>query len=152
MHWHNKSCKKGSFGDLCLHFDDRSLEGITLNINPTKPRGYPTLTAYKALAYACYLKFSNIYVIGLDNSNFQNIYLDSDNCIVQSSLHAVSDYSPDINLTKDYNIKIEDYFYDLAYQNRKLRECFKFENIYNLGITSFIDVFNRNADLNLLNS
>jgi len=71
--WHNDigliDCQLGD----CLHFNDSSLESITTNISPIYPRGYAALTAYKALAYACFMNFDEIFISGVDNSFFRTI-------------------------------------------------------------------------------
>ena len=127
----------------CLHFDDRSLEGISHRYSPLCARGYPTLTAYKGIAYALHFGFERIFLCGLDNSNFKNIFLDQNNDLIQGPHHAVDSYSETINLTRMRSIQIEDYFYDLAYQNFLLRRCFPVERIINLSHKSFIDIFSK---------
>ena len=44
------------------------------NILPIKPRGYTSVTLYKALSVACYMGYSEIYVLGLDNTEFYSYY------------------------------------------------------------------------------
>jgi hypothetical protein len=44
---------------------------LSKSINPTKPRGYTSVTLYKALAIACHLNYDKIFILGLDNTEFQ---------------------------------------------------------------------------------
>ena len=143
--WHDSRIFKSCKDSICLHFDDRSLELLSDNISPLRPRGYPTITTYKTISYAIFLGFSEIYVAGLDNSNFLNFSLNDDNEVIQFSHHAKDQYAKTNNLTKNYGIKVEDYFYDIAYQNKKVRDCFGNYPIFNLSNISFLDVFPKAA-------
>ena len=49
------------------------------NINPILPRGYLSMTLYKALAWAVYLGFSEIGLIGMDNTYPRDIYVNKFN-------------------------------------------------------------------------
>ncbi len=143
-HWH-KTYPDGLRCDsqFCLHFDDRSLEGITNNINPRFPRGYSTLTSFKALAYMKYLGFSKIYICGFDNSQYKEVFVNHENQVIQRSSHAVENYTPDVNLTLSHGVRVEDYFFEIAYLNNNLRNCFSSFEIINLGKSSAFDVFPR---------
>jgi hypothetical protein len=125
----------------CLHFKDSSLEGFTLNIDPTKPRGYVSLTAYKALAVAIYLKYQRIFVIGIDNSMFRTIAVNEKNEIIQVSNHRIGIYPSSENLSNYFNEGIFDYFYDLSEAFRSLKFCFGRFPITNLGLNSEVDCF-----------
>ena len=57
------------------------------NIDPTKPRGYLSMTAYKALAIACYLGYDSIYICGFDNDYFKTFSVDENNDIYFSDRH-----------------------------------------------------------------
>jgi len=54
-----------------LFFDDRELMLIK-KISPMKPRPYTSVTLYKVLSVALHLGYSNIFIIGLDNTEFYN--------------------------------------------------------------------------------
>jgi len=47
---------------------------IWKNINPLMPRGYMSITLYKALAWCIYLGYKSIGVLGMDNTLPKNIY------------------------------------------------------------------------------
>lgn len=48
-------------------------------ITITGPRSYISMTAYKALAAACYMGYSEIYICGFDNDYFLNLVVDENN-------------------------------------------------------------------------
>jgi hypothetical protein len=55
-----------------LFFDDRELTFFNRNTSPLKPRGYGSTTVYKVLAFANFLNYERIYVLGIDNTGFSN--------------------------------------------------------------------------------
>ncbi len=57
-------------------------------INPFLPRSYVSMTLYKALAWALYLGYSQIGVIGMDNTYPRNIFCDNSNRILNLECHA----------------------------------------------------------------
>lgn len=71
-----------------IGFTDTELRGITGNISPKYPRGYVTMTLYKALAMALYFGYKAVYVIGLDNTYPRNIYCDEQNRILNLEKHS----------------------------------------------------------------
>lgn len=69
------------------------------NINPIFPRGYKSMTLYKALAWAVHMSFADIGVIGMDNTYPRNLYNDPNNHICSIETHAgVDDYLIDQSL------------------------------------------------------
>jgi hypothetical protein len=46
---------------------------------PTAPRGYVSMTAYKALSVACFLGYEKIYIGGFDNDYFRSLVVDREN-------------------------------------------------------------------------
>jgi hypothetical protein len=79
-----------------LGFVDQELRMWTHNINPLYPRGYVSMTLYKALALAIWFDYRKIYVIGMDNTYPRNIYCDQDNKFINHEIHAGDkDYSVD---------------------------------------------------------
>jgi hypothetical protein len=139
--WHgklpNSLCKKGQ----CLHFVDTSLEGLSKNISPVRPRGYSTSTAYKAIAYAIHLGISKTYIIGIDNSNFRTIQVDDENRLIQTEHHFKDGYAEPIDLTSFFPKGIGAYFYELSILFLTLKRCFSNSNIVNLGVSSEVDAF-----------
>ena len=125
----------------CMHFSDLSLESVTKSTSPLKPRGYPSLTAYKALAYAKHLGFKNILIAGIDNSMFRTVQVDANNSIIQASNHFVQNYGPTSNVTGLYPNGMADYFAEVSEMFLSLKRCFSNVQIYNLGLTSEVDAF-----------
>ena len=140
----------------CLHFKDTSLEGFSLNIDPTKPRGYISLTAYKALAVALFFRYRNTFVVGIDNSMFRKITVDENNKLIQLSNHGAGLYPISEDFSEYFPDGIFDYFYDLSEAFRSLKYCFGRLPIINLGIESEVDCFEKitpnNPFYNLINS
>jgi hypothetical protein len=69
-----------------LFFDDRELPGfLGGGISPVKPRSYISMTLYKALAMAIHLGYKEIYVLGLDNSEFASYRSSFDNKVRRDS-------------------------------------------------------------------
>ena len=75
-----------------FYFDDRELSAWTKNTRPTKPRGYVGLTLYKALAFAIFLGYEKIYILGMDNTQFMAHGSDLNNSILLRSNHAYSSH------------------------------------------------------------
>ena len=51
------------------------------------PRGFCSMTAFKALQIACYLGYKEIFIAGFDNSNFKNISVDEKNQMWETDTH-----------------------------------------------------------------
>jgi len=62
----------------CIFFNSLGLEGFTKSINPTKPRGFLSMTVYYAIAIVGYLGYSRILLAGVDNTQFRSVALTSD--------------------------------------------------------------------------
>jgi hypothetical protein len=134
-----------------VHFEDRSLELWSKNTSPVRPRGYPSMTAYKALAIANYMGFEKIYVVGLDNSMFLAFEVDEHNRIVQRPNHAGgSGGRESANLSNPFPGGVADYFYDLAFGAHQLKKLFGKYSIVNLDRASFTDTFTKFDELDLL--
>lgn len=121
------------------YFDDRNLIGWSRNVSPTRPRGYGSLTSYKALAFACYAGYSRIGILGFDNSQFRFVYTNKQNQVYQQSNYFYSE-STDLELTASLYNGIADYFYDTSNTFAYLRMFSKFP-IFNLDEQSLADNF-----------
>jgi hypothetical protein len=141
MHWHGRYNLKDCSLSQCLHFNDASLEGLSTNTSPLKPRGFAALTVYRAISIALFFDYKKVLISGVDNSNFFKIKVTSDNQLIQSPHHAFSNYVDDNNLTKYYTNGMGDYLYDIAEMHLSLRRCFKNKNILNVGLGSEVDSF-----------
>jgi hypothetical protein len=65
--------------DNVYGFCDYQNESSNNVSNIILPRGFISLTGYKALSIALYLGYSEIYICGFDNSYFSNIFSDKNN-------------------------------------------------------------------------
>jgi hypothetical protein len=142
--WHSKfdeliACKEGA----CLHFKDSSLEGISRATSPLRARGYSSMTAYKALAFAAHLGYSKIFCAGIDNSSFKSIDVDEHNHLIQNSRHLYETYMKPKDISVGYPNGMCDYLADYASLFFTLRRCFESKQIINLAINSELDVFQK---------
>ncbi len=120
-------------------FIDNQMSSVSSNIDPRFPRGYCSLTLYKALALAIFMGYKKIYLIGMDNTYPRDIFCDSNNRVYNLDRHAgspnalldMTKISPtmDVNLLFLFRI-----FYDL-------RRCFGGSQVLNLDCFSLTDVF-----------
>jgi hypothetical protein len=55
-----------------VFFDDREKTFFNRNIGPLKPRSYGSTTIYKMLAMATFMGYEEIFILGIDNTNFFN--------------------------------------------------------------------------------
>jgi len=81
-----------------LYLDDRQLSAWSNNTSPLKPRGYLTITLYKALGFALFLGYKEICILGMDNSLFKSHVSDVHNRILQTP----GDYAYTDKRTWDY--------------------------------------------------
>jgi len=133
--------------DRIVGFVDQELRLWSTNINPMYPRGYLSMTLFKALAMAMWVNYQNIYIIGMDNTYPRNIYCDENNKIINHEIHTEDlDFSVDQSAiyknTGDCLIEIAQIFYDA--------KIFKNKKIVNLDPYSLTNVFNK-SDLPISN-
>ena len=127
-----------------IYFNDLGLEGLSKNIDPTKPRGYLSLTVYKALAMATHLGYKDISILGVDNTMFQGLSVTRENDLMLGDQHFYAKQRPDQNMSNFYPNGVADFFYDISICFLHLRRCFgHLENIYNLDEDSLVDCFSK---------
>jgi hypothetical protein len=131
-----------------IYFNDSDLRGISRNINPLFPRGYVSMTAYKAISIATFLGYRKTNILGIDNSNYRNLTFTLDNQVLQHSYHFET-YGPTVNFTQTLGFNSARYFLDLA-QTLEDLELFKGLNIINLDTESVIDTFEKFSDYRIL--
>ena len=110
------------------------------NINPLFPRGYLSMTLYKALACACYINYNKIGVIGMDNTYVRSLYSNEKNEVLevqensgmQRYVRNASNYYSNMAARLDELTRL---FNDLRYFPKK--------NIFNLDKYSLIDRFDK---------
>ena len=84
--WQRDLKKRGIRNEVYM-FVDTELS-IWKNINPILPRGYVSMTLYKALAWSIHLNYARIGIIGMDNTYPRNIYSDKNNRVLSLSVHS----------------------------------------------------------------
>jgi len=107
-------------------------------INPMLPRGYLSLTAYKALAWSIFQNYKIIGVIGLDNTYLKNIFCDKKNKLYINEIHAgYDDYLVDVSTQyHDFESFLSEY--RMIFNNIKY---FVGHNVVNLDQFSILDTF-----------
>jgi hypothetical protein len=113
---------------------------ISKNISPIFPRGYLSLTLYKALAWASYLNYNLIGIIGMDNTYIRNLYCNNKNEIKLKEEHAgikpfLTNYSIYYSNVASAIDELVRHFYHLEY--------FPTQNIVNLDPYSLSDRFKK---------
>lgn len=114
----------------------------------TKPRGYMSWTGMKALAIACYLGFSEIYICGMDYDMFRNLKV-NENCepywLVEHFYD--DDELKGYKIDKSSNTTGEILYF--AHLNFTVHEKFKEFPIFNLDPESLVDTFSKNHKLDV---
>ena len=123
-----------------IFFDDTALISWSRNVSPVRARGYLSLTAYKALAVACFFGYSEIEIIGFDNSQIKGLVVDDKNRIFQGPSHFV-EYEMLTDISDLYYGGVGDYFHDFSCAFLDLKKFSHYKNIRNLDSDSFVDAF-----------
>ena len=140
--WSKYLDKESTWSSRTIYFNDLGMEGLSKNIDPTKPRGYLSLTVYKALAMASYLGYRDISILGVDNTMFQGLSVTQENELMLGDKHFYAKQRPDQNMSNFYPNGVADFFYDISLCFLHLRRCFRhLENVYNLDGDSLVDCF-----------
>ena len=109
-------------------------------ISPCLPRGYLSMTLYKALAWALHLGYHKIGVIGMDNTYPRDLYCDESNRVLNREVHAgMSDSVCDLS---EIYPSVAAAVYDI-YRLFKDLELFPNSSIYNLDRYSLTDRFKK---------
>jgi hypothetical protein len=132
-------------------FEDRPLERWTKNINPTRPRGYPPLTSYKAISIANFMGYKDIFVLGLDHSVFYTLTVDQNNVMRLGSNHSgQSGPEKDFVISSFYPGGVSDYLFDEAYCSHQVERSFRNARVTNLNPNSIADAFPKGDPLGLV--
>ena len=137
--------------DLVYAFNDsQNIFGNNIT-NPIKPRGYLSMTAYKALALACFMGFKKIYICGFDNNYVQNLRVNESNEMFYTDHHFYNNenYSSRVHKINDSVSKTVG---ELLYYHHFLfihLEKFSSFPIINLDINSLVDSFNKKHELDI---
>jgi hypothetical protein len=128
------------YGEPFLCFDDREAL-IWRNAHPSRPRGYCSNTAFKAIAIAAALGYAQIYVVGLDYDYPRKIVVDQDNKLWLRDEHHYGSQLTDFSA---YFRDLGDALAWMAHDYKHLKKLAG-EHIYNVTETSMIDAFRRLA-------
>lgn len=120
------------------------------NITITKPRGYLSMTAYKALAIACYMGYDAIYISGFDNNYFKTISVDQDNLLYYNDIHFYgAPPSGDVRFrVTDEGGSIGELLYSHHFLFKQLEKFSGFP-IINLDENSLVDAFSKKHNLDV---
>lgn len=120
----------------------------------TKPRGYLSMTAYKALSIALYLGYSEIYICGFDNDQILNLFSDRKNNIFYKNIHF---YKKKIN-DEEAVINVKHLYPSVGYfmytEHSLFNDLDKFakvkkSKIINLDQNSLVTSFSKKHNLNV---
>lgn len=128
-----------------LFFNDLERRFIRKNIDPLKPRSYCSVTLYKALAMAVHMGYDKIFILGLDNTEFNSYASDINNSIWIKGVH-YSEYQ------EQYSKEMQAFKLDVLVSGISGRmtsygrlfsdlNMFPKHNIWNLDKDSLIDAF-----------
>lgn len=132
-----------SLKEKIYFFNDLGLEGWTKNISPLRPRGYLSLTAYKALAISIFLGYKQIFILGIDNTMYQTVDVDQCNAIYLDGNHF---YQDDAKTAPGsfYPSGMADLFYDFSLCFLDLHRCFSTRTeVMHLDPHSKVDTFRK---------
>ena len=122
-----------------LFFDDRQKAAWSRNTSPIKPRGYLSLTLYKALAFANFLGYEEILVLGMDNTEFVGYGSNVNNEFIFNGNHAFVDPKSRRNFSPDFLDGPAGAFIDVAHS---LADLYRFNgSIKNLDPESLTTAF-----------
>lgn len=138
-----------------LFFNDCGLQGWTRNISPMRAMAYMPMTSFKALAFALFLGYEEIFVIGFDNSNFKFLNVNPMNEIYYSGkTHFYSGVDSTLDTSAsfviDYRQGMADCLFDFSMCFYDLGHYFSYPSISNLDPCSLTDVFVKVVDSPLI--
>ena len=142
MHWEDIFDKNFLLKNSIFYFNDLNLRGWTKNINPLKPRGYTSMTAYKSISILSFLGYKTINIIGIDNSFYLKFSADQENTLWQESVHSSDNYHKKTSISNQFPRGTVDYFYSLSNCFLDL-QLFKSLPIVNLDSNSITDIFKK---------
>lgn len=128
--------------DRIICFCNSELNNFTSNIKPIFPRGYLSMTVYKAIAMAVWFSFKKIFVLGVDNTYPKNIYVDIDNQLYNHEIHAGKTFKETslVNISEQYS-SMSDFLYETSLLFRDAHKLNVNNNVMNLDEHSLTDAF-----------
>jgi hypothetical protein len=133
-----------------FYFNDIEYRWFNKNVsNIIYPRAYLSMTAYKALAIACFMGFEKIYICGFDNDYFKNITVDIENNLYYTNMHFKEQGDSKIRkVTHSEASNIAELLLDFS---SLFEDLYKFpkDRIINLDKESLVDAFSKKHDLDI---
>jgi hypothetical protein len=133
-----------------FYFNDIEYRWFNKNVsNIIYPRAYLSMTAYKALAIACFMGFEKIYICGFDNDYFKNITVDIENNLYYTNMHFKEQGDSKIKkVTHSEASNIAELLLDFS---SLFEDLYKFpkDRIINLDKESLVDAFSKKHDLDI---
>lgn len=118
-------------------------------ITITGPRSYISMTSYKALAAACFMGYSQIYICGFDNDYFLNLVVDENNDMYYIDRHFYDKPGAEPSKVRDtHSGSVGELLYFHHYLFKHL-EKFKPYPIINLNQQGLVDVFSKQHSLDI---
>lgn len=130
-------------------FNDCELRWFNRNVvDITKPRSYLSMTAYKALAVACFMGFDKIYICGFDNNWFTTFKTDKFNRVYYINNHFINQGDDGICYCDENEGR---HLGEILFNHSYLfSDLFNFpKNIINLDSNSLVDAFSKNHELDV---
>ena len=120
----------------CFYFND--IENLlSANIHPLYPRGYPSNSAFKALAISTFLSYKRIYIFGLDYDMPHSLSVSSTNELIFSLKHhfksEIVSYS---HLYDSFAHALHSWSLDFHHLRKFSKYC-----IFNVSTKSLVDTF-----------
>lgn len=116
-------------------------------VDISKPRGYLSVSAYKALAIALYLGYDHVYICGIDNNYIKFLEVDSENRLSYQVPHIADSLRVYLDEHK-FSRTVGEYMY----RDHTLFEHFRkfpYSRITNLDPESLICEINKHHDLDV---
>lgn len=118
-------------------------------ITITGPRCFVSMTAYKALAAACYMGYSQIYICGFDNDYFLNLVVDDNNDMYYIDRHFYDKTGGQPSKVRDAHAhSVGELLYSHHFLFKDL-ERFKSYPIINLNQQGLVDCFPKHHSLDI---
>lgn len=118
-------------------------------VDMTKPKGYVSMTLFKAISAACYMGYETIYICGFDNDYFKKFEVDEDNNIFVPDEHFYSKENLEsVKRKEQFHKSMGEVLINTTLNFTGL-EKFKKNPIINLDKTSLVDSFSKKHDLDV---
>ena len=121
-----------------LQFND-SQNLSSSNIDPVKPRGYRSNTAFKAIAISLALNYSKIFILGFDYEYPRKLIVSDTNKIFLKNEFSFSEEKIDLSDSFDSVAHAINWWAQDYWHLRKLKSS----NVFNITKNSMIDIFQR---------